>query len=86
VGREGFSKVFPSKLDNQGPSLITKLTYFGATIPFQSSKRLGRVDRGQATKKLLENINPNMVDYIGLVKAITSRSTTTIHGIGRKLR
>ena len=33
-----------------------------------------------------ENTNPNMVEYKGLVRAITSEATTTIRGVGCKLR
>ena len=62
------------------------LTYFGATVPFRSSKRLGRGDRGQAAIKLYENTNPNVVDYKGLVRAGTSGATITIRGIAHKLR
>jgi len=40
---------------------------------------------GKAAKKLYKNTNPNMVDYKGLVRAVTFGATTTIHGIGRKL-
>ena len=33
-----------------------------------------------------ENTNPNVVEYKGLVGAVTSGATTTIHGVGRNLR
>jgi hypothetical protein len=41
---------------------------------------------GKAAKKLYENTNPNVVDYKGLVEAITSGATITIRRIGCKLR
>ena len=34
----------------------------------------------------LRNTNPNVVEYKGLVGVVTSGATTTIHGVGRKLR
>ena len=42
--------------------------------------------RGKAAKKLYENTNPNVVDYKGLVGAVTFGATTTIRRDGHKLR
>jgi len=41
---------------------------------------------GSARQQPYENPNPNVVEYKGLVRAVTSGATTTIHGFGRKLR
>ena len=41
---------------------------------------------GEGCQKLYKNTNPNVVDYKGLVRAVTSGATTTIRGIGCKLR
>jgi hypothetical protein len=41
---------------------------------------------GEGFQKLNENTNPNVVDYKGLVGAITSGATTTIRRVGHKLR
>ena len=70
----------------QRSSIAITPRHFRATVPFRSSKRLGRGDQGQAAKKLYENTNPNMVDYKGLVRVVTFGATITIHGIGCKLR
>ena len=81
--------VFSSRskgLTKQRSSIAITPRHFGATVPFRSSKRLERGDWGQAAKKLYENTNPNVVDYKGLVRPVTSGATTTIHGVGRKLR
>ena len=41
-------------------------------------KRLGRGDRDKAAKKLYEFSNLNVVDYKGLVGAVTPGATTTM--------
>jgi hypothetical protein len=49
-------------------------TYFGAAGPFQLSKKTRKTVVGRRLPKVLSN------------RAITSRTTTTIWRIGRKLR
>ena len=59
--------------------------HFGAATPFRSSKYWEKGDRGRPPK-LYENTNPNVVEYKGLVRAVTPGATTTIRGVGRILR
>jgi hypothetical protein len=41
------------------------LMHFGATDPFQLSRKTGKKVVGRRLPKALRNTNPNVVDYIG---------------------
>ena len=60
-------------------------TYFGATVPFDPRKDWEKVI-GVRPPIAPRNTNPNVVEYKGLFGAITSGATTTICGVGHKLR
>ena len=83
VSREGFSKISQDKLDNQGSGLLNLLR---SSDSFLILKKTRKGWSGLGHQKLYKNTNPNVVDYKGLVRAITFGATTTIRGIERKLR
>ena len=53
---------------------------------FPILEKTGKGWSGSGRQQPYENTNPNMVEYKGLVGAITSRATTTIRGVGSNLR
>ena len=53
---------------------------------FPTLEGVRNIGQGESAKKLYGNTNSNVVDYKGLVRAVTSGATTTIRGIGCKLR
>ena len=84
MGRGVFLRFSQDKLDNQSSGLLNSLTSEQQYLS-EPRKDWKEVIGGQAAKKLYENTNSNVVDYKGLVRAVTSGATTTIREIGHKL-
>jgi hypothetical protein len=66
--------------------LRSKAILLRSSCSFPILEKTGKGWSGEGRQKLYENTNPNMVEYKGLVGAVTSGATTAIRGIGRKLR
>ena len=53
---------------------------------FPILEKTGKGWSGSGCKQPYKNTNTNVVEYKGLVGAVTSGATTTIRGVGRNLR
>jgi hypothetical protein len=83
VGREGFPKVFQDELINQGSGLLHLLTL---EQQYLSNPQGGEKEwLGEGCQKALQKHQSERGGLQRPYRAITSRATITIHGIGHIL-